>query len=228
MKILPFAMCLIFAGLLGFALYMHYDTKKFIESLPPPPATQREVSKGRKAPTSLERGTPENQVEQTLEEPLPVSHTPGNSHEHTDSHGHTHHHDSHVESTAVVESDEYSEETVEEITSGGQLPPGVVTWKSVDPNGEIVIDREAFLAEFGNHPEARTYLSLHRIIRTADSYTNKEFYEFYLLDKEFTKSDLPQSLLDKLRRLAESNPDERTRSYRSYKNDPKITIIRNE
>lgn len=228
MKTLLVAICLMFAGLFGFALYMHYDTKNFIENLPTPPTTLSEVSTGEKAPMQLERGTPENQVEQTLEEPLPVTHTHGNSHDHTGSHGHTHHHDSHVESMTVVESDEYSEETVEEITSGVQLPPGVVSWKSVEPNGEIVIDREAFLAEYGNHPEARTYLSLHRIIRTADSYTNKEFYEFYLLDKEFTKSDFPQSLLDKLRRLAESNPDERTRSYQSYKNDPKITIIRNE
>ena len=156
MKNVLVATGLIFVGFFGFALYMHYDTKKFIESLPHPPATQREVSKQEKAPTPLERGTPENQVEQTLEEPLPVSDAHGNSHEHTDSHGHTHQHDSHVKSTAVVESDEYSEETVEEITSGEQLPPGVVAWKSVDPNGEIVIDREAFLAEYGNHPEART------------------------------------------------------------------------
>ena len=185
---------------------------------------------GERTPTQHEAITPENPGEQTLDDTLPVPHTHGDFHEHTDSHGHTHPHKPLIESSTVPESDaaQHTEETVEAPPSGEQLPPGMVAWKHVSPDGIVEIDRAAFLAEYGNHPEARKYLSLHRIMRTADSYTNKEFYEFHLLDKEFTKSDFPQSLLDKWRRLAESNPNERTRSYRSYKNDPKILIIRNE
>ena len=222
MKTVLVATGLIFAGLFGLALYMHYDTKKFIENLPHPPATQREVSKEKKAPTPLKRGTPKDQVEQTLEEPLPVSHTHGNSHEHTDSHGHTHHHDSLGEPTPILESD--VTQHTEEPPSGIQLPPGVVAWKSVDSNGERVIDREAFLAEFGNHPKAHTYLALYRKITRADSYTNREFYEYELLEKEFTQSDFPQSYLERLRQLAERDPDGRTRSYRSLKNDPNVRM----
>ena len=226
MKTVLVATGLIFAGLFGLALYMHYDTKKFIENLPQSPATQSEVSAGEKTPTPLERETPGNEAEQTLADTGPVPDNHDDFHNHTDSHGHMHPDDSLTELVPVLESDvtQHTEETVEEITSGMQPPPGWVPWKSVDPNGERVIDREAFLAEFGNHPKAHTYLKLHRTITTADSYTTKEFYEFYLLDKEFTKSDFPQSLLDRFRRLAEINPDGRTRSYRSLKNDPNVRI----
>ena len=224
MKTLLIATCLVFAVLFGLILYTHYDTKEFVENLPQPPVTQREVPTGDKTPTPLETETPGNEAEQTLADTGPVPSTHGDSHEHTDSHGHTHHHDSHVESMPVVESDEYSEETVEEITSGVQLPPGVVAWKSVDSNGERVIDREAFLAEFGNHPKAHTYLALYRKITRADSYTNREFYEYELLEKEFTQNDFPQSYLERLRRLAERDPDGRTRSYRSLKNDPNVRM----
>ena len=230
MKTLLTATCLLFIILFGFTLYTHYDTKKFINSLPQAPTKQRFVTAGEKTPTQREARTPENQAELTSEATPSVPDTHGHFHEHPDSHGHTHPHDSLVESSTVPEFDitQHIEETVEAPPGGEQLPPGVVSWKHVSPDGIVEIDRAAFLAEYGNHPEARTYLSLHRTIHTADSYTNKEFYEFYLLDKEFTKSDFPQSLLDKWRRLAESNPNERTRSYRSYKNDPKIAIIKNE
>ena len=216
MKTLLVATCLIFAVLFGLILYTHYDTKKFIESLPQPPATQSEVSTGEKTPMPLERETPGNEAEQTLADTEPVPSTHGNSH------GHTHHHDSHVESMPVVESD--VTQHTEEPPSGIQLPPGVVAWKSVDSNGERVIDREAFLAEFGNHPKAHTYLALYRKITRADSYTNREFYEYELLEKEFTQNDFPQSYLERLRRLAERDPDGRTRSYRSLKNDPNVRM----
>ncbi len=221
-KTLLVAMCLIFAVLFGLTLYTHYDTKKFIENLPQPPATQSEVSVGEKTPTPLERETLRNEAEQTLADTGPVPYTHGDSHEHTDSPGHTHHHNSLGESTPILESD--VTQHTEEAPSRIQLPPGVVAWKSVNSNGERVIDREAFLAEFGNHPKAHTYLALYRKITRADSYTNREFYEYELLEKEFTQNDFPQSYLERLRQLAERDPDGRTRSYRSLKNDPNVRI----
>lgn len=217
MKTLFVAACLMFAGLFALSLYTHYDTKKFIESLPQVPTKQREVSVGEKTPTQHEARTPGNQGELTSEAFAPVPDTHRHSHEHPDSHGHTHHHDSHVEPMTVSASDEYSEETVEEITSGVQLPPGVVSWKSVGPNGEIEIDREAFLAEYGNHPEAHTYLALHSKVNTADSYTYREIYEYQLLEKEFTQDPaiLP-SHLEKMRQRAAENPDGKVQSWRSF------------
>jgi hypothetical protein len=219
MKILLVATCLMFAVLFGLTVYMHYDTKKFTESLPQPPATQREVSAGEKTPTQHEAITPGNQGKQTLEETPLVPDTHGHLHEHPDSHGHTHSHESLVESSSVPESDatQQNEETVEVPPSGEQLPPGVVAWKSVSPDGIIEIDREAFLAEFGNHPKAYTYLTLHRKVNTADSYTYREIYEYQVLEKEFTQDPaiLP-SHLEKMRQRAAQNPDGKITSWRSF------------
>ena len=218
MKALLIAICLLFVLLFGLTLYTHYDTKKFIENLPQAPTKQRVVDAGEKTPTQHEAITPENQGKQTLEETPPVPDTHGHLHEHPDSHGHTHPHESLVESSTVPESEatQQNEETVE-VPSGEQLPPGVVTWRRVSPDGIPEIDREAFLAEFGNHPKAYTYLTLHRKVHTADSYTYREIYEYQVLEKEFTQSPAIQpSHLEKMRQRAAQNPDGKIQSWRSF------------
>lgn len=225
MKKLLVAACLMFAGLFALTAYMHYDTKKFIESLPQAPTKKSEVSAGEKTPTQHEARTPVNQGEQTLEET-----PPGHFHEHPDSHGHTHPHESLVEASTVSESDatQHTEETLEVPPSGEQLPPGVVAWKSVSPDGIIEIDREAFLAEFGNHPDAHTYLALHRKVNTADSYTYREIYEYQVLEKEFTQTPaIRPEHLEQMRRRAEEHPDRKIRAWRSVK-DEHIIEIRKE
>ena len=223
MKTLFAAACLMFAGLFTLFLYTHYDTKKFIESLPQPLTKQREVSAEEKTPTQHEAITPGNQGELTSEELAPAPDTHGHSHEHPHSHGHTHPHDSLSESSTVSESDatQHMEETVEDPPSGEQLPPGVVAWKISTPGERPKIDREAFLAEFGNHPKAHTYLALHSKVQRADSYTYREVYEYYLLDKEFTQDPgiLP-SHLEQMRQRAAQHPDRKIRSWWSYKDDP--------
>ena len=218
MKTLLVAACLMFALLFGLTVYMRYDTKKFIENLPQPATTQREVSAGEKTPTQHEAITPGNQAELTSEETPPVLHTHGHFHEHPDSHGHTHPHEALLESSTVPDPDatQHTEETVE-VPSGEQLPPGVVTWRRVSPDGIVEIDREAFLAEFGNHPKAYTYLTLHRKVHTADSYTYREIYEYQVLEKEFTQSPAIQpSHLEKMRQRASQNPDGKIQSWRSF------------
>lgn len=219
MKTLFFTACLMFAGLFALFLYTYYDTQNFIESLPQSPTTEREVSAGEKTPTQHDVKTPGNQAELTSEEPPPVPHTHGHLHEHPDSHGHTHPHDLLVESTPILESDAMYQ--TEEHPSGEQLPPGVVAWKIVTPDGMTKIDREAFLAEFGDHPKAYTYLALQRQVTTADSYTYREIYEYNLLEKEFTQDPaiLP-SHLEQMRLRAAQHPDRKIRSWRSYKDDP--------
>ena len=228
MKILLPATCLLLVILFGLTLYTHYDTKKFIENLPQAPTKQRVVEAGGKTPTQHEAITPENQGEQTLDDPLSNPHAPGDLHEYPDSHGHTHPHDSLVESATVPESDatQHTEETLEVPPSGEQLPPGVVAWRSVSPDGIIEIDREAFLAEFGNHPKAYIYLTLHRKVNTADSYTFREIYEFFVLEKEFTQAPaiLP-SHLEKMRQRAAENPDGKVKSWRSVsKTYPNVRV----
>ena len=228
MKTLLVATCLMFALLFGLTVYMRYDTKKFIENLPQPSTTQREVSAGEKTPTQHEAITPGNQAELTSEETPPVPHTHGHFHEHPDSHGHTHPHEALLESSTVPDPDatQHIKKTVE-VPSGEQLPPGVVTWRRVSPDGIVEIDREAFLAEFGNHPKAYTYLTLHRKVHTADSYTYREIYEYQVLEKEFTQSPAIQpSHLEKMRQRAAQNPDAKLPSWRSMKNNPNIRIIR--
>ena len=218
MKTLFVAACLMFAGLFALSLYTHYDTKKFIENLPQPSTTQREVSAGEKTPTQHEAITPGNQGEQISEET-----PPGHFHEHPDSHGHTHPHEALVESSTVPESDaiQHTEEPVEAPPSGEQLPPGVVAWKISTPGERPKIDREAFLAEFGNHPKAHTYLELHSKVQRSDSYTYREVYEYELLNKEFTQSPLPSpAYLEIMRQRAAQHPDRKIRSWWSYKDDP--------
>lgn len=219
MKTLLIAICLLFVLLLGLTLHTHYDTKKFIESLPQAPTKQREVSAGEKTPAQYKARTPENQGEQTLDDPLSNPHAHGHLHEHPGSHGHTHPHDLPVESSAGSESEaiHQNEEPVEASPSGEQLPPGVVTWRSVGPDGIPEIDREAFLAEFGNHPQAYTYLTLYRKVNTADSYTYREIYEFMVLEKEFTQSpEIQPSHLEKMRQRAAQTPDRKITSWRSF------------
>ena len=223
MKTLFVAACLMFAGLLALSLYTRYDTQKFTESLPQAPTTQREVSAGEKIPTQHEAITPGNQGEQTLE-----ATPPGHFHEHPDSHGHTHPHDLPVESSTVWESDAtpHTEEPVEAPPSGEQLPPGVVAWKISTPGERPKIDREAFLAEFGDHPKAHTYLALHREIYASDSYTYREIYEYEVLNKEFTQSPHPSpAYLEKMRQRAAEHPDRKITSWFSYKDDPKVREI---
>lgn len=228
MKTLLVATCLMYALLFGLSLYMHYDTKKFIENLPQDPTKQRVLTAGEKTPTQHEAKTPENQGEHTLDDTPPAPDTHGHFHEHPDSHGHTHPHEALVESSTVPESDatQHMEETVEAPPSGEQLPPGVVAWKSVSPDGRVEIDREAFLAEFGNHPKAQTYLALHSKVNTADSYTFREIYEYQVLEKEFTQDPaiLP-SHLEKMRQNAIKNPDGKLPSWRALKNNPRVRII---
>ena len=114
MKTLFLAACLMFAVLFGLTVYMHHDTKKFIENLPQPPTTQRVVSAGEKTPTQYEARMPENQGEQTLDDPLSNPHAYGDLHEHPGSHGHMHPHEALVESSTVPESDttQHIEETI--------------------------------------------------------------------------------------------------------------------
>lgn len=223
MRTLLVATCLMFALLFGLTVYMHYDTKTFIENLPQPATTQREVSAGEKLPTQYDVKTPGNQAELTSEETPPVPHTHGHFHEHPDSHGHTHPHEALSESSTVPDPDatQHIKETVEALPSGEQLPPGVVAWKIVTPDGMTKMDREAFLAEFGDHPKAHTYLTLQRKVTTADSYTYQEIYEYNLLEKEFTQDPaiLP-SHLGQMRLRAAQHPDRKIRSWRSYKDDP--------
>lgn len=228
MKTLFVAACLMFAGLFALSLYTHYDTKKFTESLPQAPTTQREVSAGEKTPTQHEARTPENQGEQTLDDPLSNLHAHGDLHEHPGSHGHTHPHESLVESSTVPESDaiQHTEEPVEDPPSGEQLPPGVVAWKISTPGERPKIDREAFLAEFGNHPKAHTYLELHSKVQRSDFYTYREVYEYQLLNKEFTQSPLPSpAYLEIMRQRAAQHPDRKIRSWWATKDDPKVRRI---
>lgn len=228
MKTLFVAACLMFAGLLALTVYTRYDTQKFIESLPQAPTKQREVSAGEKTPTQHEAITPENQAELPSEETAPAPDTHGHFHEHPDSHGHTHPHDLPVESTSIFESDTMyqTEEPVEAPSSGEQLPPGVVAWKISTPGERPKIDREAFLAEFGDHPKAHTYLALHREIYASDSYTYREKYEYNLLNKEFTQSPLPSpAYLEIMRKRAAQHPDRKITSWWATKDDPKVRRI---
>lgn len=223
MKNLLVATFLMFAVLFGLTVYMHYDTQNFIKNLPQPPATQREVSAGEKTPTQYEAITPGNQGEQTLDDPLSNPHAHGHLHEHPGSHGHTHPHAPLVESSTVPESDAThpNEETVEVPSSGEQLPPGVVVWKISTPGERPKIDREAFLAEFGDHPKAHTYLALHSKIYASDSYTYREIYEYEVLNKEFTQSPHPSpEYLETMRQRAAEHPDRKITSWFSYKDDP--------
>ncbi|MDE0554070.1 MAG: hypothetical protein OXI24_07650, partial [Candidatus Poribacteria bacterium] len=48
MKGWSMALCIFFAILFGIVVYTHYDTRKFIESLPQPPAPQNESAFSRK------------------------------------------------------------------------------------------------------------------------------------------------------------------------------------
>ena len=224
MKVLKVLAIIFSITVLGLIFYEHYKTKKFIESLPPVPAMQREVSPEEKTPMPLEMRTPENEAEHTSEDTDSVPNNHSDFHHHTDSQGHTHHHDSLVEPMPSSESD--VPQRTEEITSEVQPPPGWVPWKKVLPDGRIAVDREAFIAEFGNTSKVRTYLELHRKVNTADFYTQREIYEFMVLDKEFTQnpSILP-SHLEKMRQSAAQNPDAKLPSWQFLKNNANIRII---
>ena len=227
MKTLLVAACLMFAGLFALTLYTHYDTQKFIESLPQAPTTQREVSTAEKTPTQRVVRTPGNQTEQTLDAPLSHSHAPGDLHEHPGSHGHPHPHDSLVESAPVPESDatQQTEEPLEVPASGEQLPPGVVAWQISTPGERPKIDREAFLAEFGDHPDAHAYLDLFNKVQRGDTYTYREVYEYRLLDKKFTQSPHPTpEYLEIMRTRAAQHPDRKITSWWVIKDDPNVHI----
>ena len=230
MKVLTVFAILFFATLLGLIFYAHYDTNKFIESLPQAPAQQREVEPAEKTPKPHEKGTAENEAEQHLEDTAPVPDTHGNFQESTDSHGHVHHTPASADSTSwgdALETDLPlpADETGEENTSAVQLPPGLVPWKTVGPDGEIVYDRAAVIAAFGNTPKVHAYLELARKVNTADSYTQKEIYEFMVLEKEFTQDpNILPSHLEKMRRSAVQNPDAVLPSWRALKNNPNMRI----
>ena len=225
MKFLKIVTCLFYVGLFGFVLYTHYDTKKFIRSLPQPPTMQRDVSPGEKTPTDF-RGTPDTDLIQTDF----AADTPSDTFSQTDTEtGHRHPDDLFVESTSFLEPDvtQHAEETVSlDTTSEVQPPPGWVPWITVGPDGSIVYDREAIISEFGDTPKVHAYLRLERKIHTADSYTAREIYEFQVLEKEFTQDPaIRPEHLEKLRNIAAQNPDAVIRSWQSLKNDPNITII---
>ena len=230
MKVLTVFAILFFTALLGFLFYAHYDTKKFIESLPQPPATQHEVAPAEKTPKPHEKGTAENNAGQFLEDTAPVRDTHGTFHEPTDAQGHVHDDSEPADSTALRDALETdvpppTEEPVEETTRAVQLPPGVVPWRTVGPDGEIVYDSAALIAAFGNTPKVHAYLALARKIHTADSYTRREIYEFMVLEKEFTQDpNILLSHLEQLRKRAVQNPDGVLPSWGALKNNPNVRI----
>jgi len=125
MKFLKIATCLFYVGLFGLVLYTHYDTQKFIRSLPQPPAMQRAVSErplvpsGEKTPTDF-RGTPDTDLIQTDF----ASDPPGDTHEQPESHEHIHQGDSLVESTqGVLDVTQHAEATALDTASEVQPPP---------------------------------------------------------------------------------------------------------
>jgi len=192
---------------------------------------QREMSPGEKT-RKLEMGPPYTEVEQTDKDTAPVLDTPGDFHEQPDAHGHRHHADSLAESTQELESDvtQHAEKTVSlETKSEAQPPPGWVPWKTAGPDGVVRVDRDAVIAEFGNTPKVNAYLELARKVHTTDSYTQREIYEYMVLDKEFTQNpNILPSQIETLKRIAAQNPDAVLPSWRSLKNNPNFTIrIRN-
>ena len=225
MKGLIAVMGLIFAILFGLVLYTHYDTKKFIQNLPQAPTMKGEVEK---IPSPPDIEILKDAAEYTVEDTVTVPENPNNFHEHSDSHGHRHSDDSLVDSTPFLESNvtPHVKETIEETMIEVQPPPGWVPWRKVGPDGEtVMLDRDAVIAEFGNIPKVNVYLELARKINTADSYTAREIYEFMVLEKEFTQDpNILPSHIEKLRQRAAQNPDAVIRSWRSWKNDPNITI----
>lgn len=225
MKGWSMALCIFFAILFGIVVYTHYDTRKFIESLPQPPATQNESTFSRKGvDVALESAQSEDihTSVDTISDVEPVLDLSN----HLDTERYVHLSDSQVESIPAIEADMMldTEGTVEESRFEDNPPPGWVPWRRVEA-GEVVIDREAFLAEVGNTPEAHTYLALHHIIHTADSYTHREIYEYMLLEKAFTLSPaiLPEHL-EQMRKRASQAPDARLPSWRTLKNNPNVTI----
>ena len=230
MKVLTVFAILFFTTLLGLIFYAHYDTKKFIENLPQAPAQQPEVAPGEKTPQPHEKGTAENDAEQRVDDTAPVPDTHGNFQESTDSHGHVHHAPASADSTSwgdALETDVPlpAEETGEETTSTVQLSPGVVPWRTAGPDGNIVYDRAAIIAAFGNTSKVHAYLELARKITTADSYTRREIYEFTVLEKEFTQDpNILPSHLEQLRRHAVQDPDGVLPSWRALKNNPNVRI----
>ena len=231
LKILTIFAILFFITLIGLIFYAHYDTKKFIESLPQPPATQHEVAQGEKTPTPHEKRTAENEAEPSGEDTAPVQDTHGAFHEPTDAQGHVHDDSEPADSTALRDALETdvplsAEETRENTTSAVQLPPGVVPWRTVSPDGEIVYDSAALIAAFGDTPKVHAYLALARKIHTADSYTRREIYEFTVLEKAFTQDpNILPSHLERLRQRAVEDPDGVLPSWRALKNNPNVRII---
>ena len=230
MKVLTVFAILFFATLLGLIFYAHYDTKKFVESLPQAPTQQREVVPEEKTLKPHEKGTAENEAEQHLDDAVPMPDTHGHFQESTDSQGHRQHAPASADSTSwgdALETDVPlpAEETGEETTSAVQLPPGVVPWRTAAPDGTIVYDREAIIAAFGNTPKVHAYLELAKKITTADSYTRREIYEFTVLEKEFTQDpNILPSHLEKMRRHAVQDPDGVLPSWRALKNNPNVRI----
>lgn len=219
------ALCLFFVILFGIVVYTHYDTRKFIESLPQLSATQNETTFLKKAENvALETAASEDAQTSTdtvsdLDPVLDLSN-------YLDTEKQVHSLDSPVKPTPGVETDVMidTEETVEQSLFEDNPPPGWVPWRRVE-SSEIVIDREAFLADVGNTPEAHTYLALHRIIHMADSYTHREIYEYMLLEKAFTQNPaiLPEHL-EQMRKRAAQAPDALLPSWKVLKNNPNITI----
>ncbi len=231
LKVLTVFAILFFITLIGLLFYAHYDTKKFIESLPQPPATQHEVAPAEKTPKPHEKRTAENDTGQHLEDTAPVRDTHGTFHEHTDAQGHVHDDSEPADSTALRDALETdvplsAEEIGEETTRAVQLPPGVVPWRTVSPDGEIVYDSAALIAAFGDTPKVHAYLALARKIRTADSYTYREIYEFMVLEKAFTQDpNILPSHLEQMRQRAVQNPDGVILTLRALKkNNPNVRI----
>ena len=228
MKILICATCLLFATLFGLLIWTHYDTQKFYQSLPQPPALQTEV---KETTSPLNIKTPQHTTEDTVENTgttVPDTSSSGDLHAHPDSQGHIHPHDnSLVEATSFLKADgtQPTEETLEAPSSAVQLPPGLVHWRKWDGE-KIVLDTDALIEEFGDIPEVHHYIELSRKVHTADSYTAREIYEHIVLEKQFTQNpNILPSHIEYLRQRAAENPDAVIRSWKSMINDPKARIF---
>lgn len=228
MKIFICAVCLLFAILFGLLIWTHYDTQRFYQSLPQPPALQTEM---KETSSSLNIKTPQHTTEDTVEDTgATVLDTPSprDFHEHSDPQGHIHPHDnSLVKPTSFFKANgtQPTEETLEALPSAVQLPPGLVHWREWDGE-KIVLDRDALIEEFGDTPEVHHYIELSRKIHTADSYTAREIYEHIVLEKQFTQNpNILPSHIESLRQRAAENPDAVIRSWKSMINDPKARIF---
>ena len=211
-----------FAFIIGFVLYVKYDTEKFTENLPQAPAVQStEVTVIERSTSQSEVGDAPRRIEQNASKP--GTDVPHANHVHDHAHDHVHDYGSyeHSETPVVTKTRRDVDDSIANAPTIVEEQEKKYTQEQFEnPYERVKIMRPWLVKTYGDTSEINTFLDLEVKIDTAERYPVEDAIRHAELQAKFYPFPENQQFVETTRRMAEHavdgffyNPDPDTAIY---------------